>query len=350
MYIPKIPKLQSHYDEQIQQHIDNKTKPVGALGQLEKIAFKLAKIQSNKADQFQQKISINSPALFVFAADHGIAARGVSIAPQQVTQQMVQNFVDGGAAINVFCQQLGWKLGLVDAGMLAPNPSTQIIDARLGNGTNDFSCAEAMSNEQLNLGFELGRNIILTHASNADVIAFGEMGIGNTSSASALLSALTNMEVEKCVGRGTGITDEILLLKRTLIAEAIALHKNKLSTVEDVLKALGGFEIVEMCAAMLTAAELQKLVIVDGFICSVAAMVAKLLSPNVGDYLLFSHESEELAHKRILSWFNESAVLNLGMRLGEGSGAALSLPLIQASAEFYNKMASFAAANVEDVR
>lgn len=339
--------LNNQFDPQIQNHIDQKTKPLGALGELEHVAAQLARIQSHSRDQFVNRIDLSNPKAVVFAGDHGIAEQGVSIAPSAVTQQMVANFLAGGAAINCFCRANNIDFQVVDCGMLAPieTQSSQLILSRLGCGTADFSTQPAMNASQLAQGLEGGREVVNQCVVNgADLLIFGEMGIGNTSSASALLSALTNLAVIESVGLGTGINPEQLSRKTALIEQALSRFDER--DVMTVLSQLGGFEIVHMVGAFLEAATQQVPVLVDGFIVSVAALAAYKLEPAVRDYLIFSHVSNEGAHRFVLDELNASPLLDLSLRLGEGTGAALALPLIRCAVEFYNEMASFESAGV----
>ncbi|OUR84911.1 nicotinate-nucleotide--dimethylbenzimidazole phosphoribosyltransferase [Colwellia psychrerythraea] len=389
--IPITP-LNAKSIEFIQAKIDNKTKPVGALGALEPLALQLALItdqRHQKSSDFNRsgfshsnlkssgQISINNPAMLVFAGDHGINDNNVSIAPSAVTKQMVLNFLQGGAAINCFCQSNVIALTVVDCGILQPISTDEVpqisdgvmnnvtfIEQRLGAGTNDFSVESAMSITQVEQGFDYARQLINTQIDQgAEILLLGEMGIANTSSAAALMSALTLFSVPECVGRGTGITDEQLEKKITLIESALQRVKVSENNFENLtqdevislLSELGGFEIVQMVSAILSAATASIPVVIDGFIVSVAALVAQRLDKNVANYLIFSHVSQENAHQILLEelisaqTFNESSsqpLLNLGLRLGEGTGAALALPLIKASASFYNNMASFESAGV----
>ncbi|WP_434359754.1 nicotinate-nucleotide--dimethylbenzimidazole phosphoribosyltransferase [Parasalinivibrio latis] len=328
-------------DSSIQARIDNKTKPPGALGLLETIALQIARIQ--QAD----KIEIR-PEMLIFAADHGIAANPVSIAPQAVTAQMVQNFLAGGAAINCFCSLNQIPLQVVDAGILAEtSPQPGLIIQRLGGGTDDFSVTDAMSVEQANLGLELGGKLAEElHSRGVNTLSLGEMGIGNTSSASALMGALLTLTAEECVGRGTGINNEQMSLKISLIEKALKLHENKFSDPIQTLAAVGGFEIAQITGAMLRAASLGMLIVVDGFIISCAALLATRINPDVRHYMVFAHRSHEAGHKRILEHLAAEPLLDLGMRLGEGTGAALSIPLLRAACSFFNDMASLEQAGV----
>jgi len=373
----------------IQAKIDNKTKPLGALGSLEPLALQLALITQQRRQQHSDifsiiscddnanKISINKAAMLVFAGDHGINEENLSIAPSAVTKQMVLNFLHGGAAINCFCQSNDIELSVIDCGILEPLSEAEVallvdgrvngvnfFEQRLGTGTNNFSVAAAMSAAQVESGFEQAKLLINKQVNQGvELLLLGEMGIANTSPAAALMSALTTFSVDKCVGRGTGITDEqfakkILLIEKTLQrvtllqCEVEALSR---ADIMSILAEIGGFEIVQMVSAILTAASASIPIVIDGFIVSVAALVAFRLDKNVVNYLIFSHLSEESAHKLLLSELlsaqtyteqNVQPLLNLGLRLGEGTGAALALPLIKAAASFYNNMASFESAGV----
>jgi len=346
-----IKKIGIEYDEHIQAIIDGKTKPLGALGQLEDTAKTIAGVQLSFSINKAEPLRINKPSLFIFAGDHGVAAQGVSIASSEVTSQMVANFATGGAAINVFCKQVGWQLSVVDAGILSPVESyLGIVDQRLGNITEPLNLTAAMTMEQVELGFKKAADLIKVTADNGcNLIAFGEMGIGNTTSAAAIMSALMKIPANECVGRGTGVSDEVVKRKQHVIEQALMLHQGKLNNAYEILACLGGFEIVQITASMLAAAEQQMLIVVDGFICTAAAMLAVELNEHVKEYMIFAHCSGEQGHQKMLDFLNVEPLLNLGLRLGEGTGAALALPLIQASAAFYNDMASFSQAEVTDV-
>ena len=351
-----IQALSCQYSAEIQAKIDGKTKPLGALGDLEQLAKQIAQIQlaNNKANSFelsQQKLSIEAPHLTVFAGDHGIASEGVSIAPSDVTSQMVANFANGGAAINVFCRQFGWQLSVVDAGILhAPAASLPVINQRLGNITKPINQQTAMTEAQVEQGFEFAKQHIANISqTGCNVVAFGEMGIGNTTIASAIMAALMKVPASEVVGRGTGVSDDVVKKKQQVIEQALALHSESLVDAKAILRCLGGFELVQITAAMLAAAENNMVIIVDGFICTAAAMLAIELNANVKGYMVFAHCSGEQGHEKMLQWLNVKPLLNLGLRLGEGTGAALALPILQAAVGFYNDMASFADAEVTDV-
>ena len=338
----QIPSLDKAATAALQQRIDLKTKPLGALGQLEALALQLALI----AHQRQSPLTLNKPVLLIFAADHGINRHGVSIAPSEVTRQMVQNFLAGGAAANCFCRSNTIELFVVDAGMLQALPEAAgLIQQSLGYGSTDFSQGPAMTRAQLDMGLSLGRDVAQQQIrTGCDLLLLGEMGIANTSSAAALLAAATDLPLETCVGRGTGISDAQFELKLRLIRQALKrpYSKDPLS----LLREFGGFEIVQLCGAILGAAELQTPVLIDGFIVSVAALLACQLAPNCRDYLIFAHQSAEAGHQAVLSTLKATALLDLGLRLGEGTGAALAVPLLKAAVSFYQDMASFADAGV----
>lgn len=350
-----IQAVSDEHSEKIQAVINGKTKPLGALGELEHLAKQIAKIQLTTADfeapkLSQYKLQLNHPHLTVFAGDHGVASEGVSIAPSEVTRQMVANFAGGGAAINVFSQQLGWTLNIVDAGILQPVLSTAVLNQRLGNITQAINNQEAMTQKQVEQGFIFAKkHIAEIKNTGCNIMAFGEMGIGNTTIASAIMAAIMNIPASEAVGRGTGVSDEIVLKKQQVVEQALALHRDNLTDAESILRCLGGFEVVQITAAMLAAAENRMLIIVDGFICTAAAMLAIKFNANVKNYMVFAHCSGEQGHEKMLQWLEVKPLLNLGLRLGEGTGAALALPIIQAAVAFYNDMASFADAEVTDV-
>ena len=348
--------LDTQYSQYIQHRIDQKTKPLGALGLLEKVAHQLALIQSQGKEAAVEHIELNKPSIIIFAGDHGIADEGVSIAPSAVTQQMVLNFLSGGAAINCFCTVNSIDITVVDTGILLPveSDSDMLISQRLGTRTNNFANEAAMSLETVERGIELGTELVSRTISNGtNIIMFGEMGIGNTSSASAILSALANRTAVECVGLGTGINNEQLARKVAVVEQGVARCKGlelkeltDLKDIKEVLVQVGGYEIVQMVGGFLGAYQNRTPVLVDGFIVSVAAYVATLIEPNCRDYMIFAHRSEESGHKILLELLDAEPLLDLGLRLGEGTGAALAMPIIRAAAEFYNNMASFESAGV----
>lgn len=336
-----ISPVSNELDHIIQQKIDQKTKPIGSLGQIEKLAWQIARII--KAEPLKL-----TPIALVFAGDHGIAEQGVSIAPSAVTGLMVKNFIHGGAAINCICAANQIPLKVIDCGIQfppEPYPDT-LINKRIAPNTKDFSLESAMSSEQFELAIRHGKSVAATYiAQGYNVFAIGEMGIGNTSSASAIYAALCNKTAQDTTGYGTGISTEQFHKKIKLIDKALSRIQNQ--SVSAIAKELGGFEIVQMCGAYLEIALQEKIAVVDGFISSVAALIAIRLDANVRDYLIFSHASEEMAHKDLLKELNATPLLQLGLRLGEGSGAALAIPIIQTAAHIYNQMASFEDLGIE---
>jgi len=325
----------------LQDKIDQKTKPVGSLGVLEKIAKQIGSV-------FQTlEPKINQPHIVVFAADHGIAQHGVSAYPQDVTRQMLVNFLEGGAAINVFCKQNKIALSVVDAGVNYDFPSnTTLISAKIDKGTHSFLSGPAMSKTQMELCFTKGSEIVETIAKQgSNCIGFGEMGIGNTATASVLMSVLCNFSIEDCVGRGTGVNDEKLQFKIDILRKAVENYKGS-KDLDSYLAYFGGFEILQMAGGMLEAYKQNMIFLVDGFICSVAFLVAFKKNPEILKKAIFSHQSAEKAHKKLLDYLEVSAVLQLDLRLGEGTGCALVFPIVQSAVAFLNEMASFESAGV----
>jgi nicotinate-nucleotide--dimethylbenzimidazole phosphoribosyltransferase len=322
----------------LQSKIDHKTKPIGALGQLEALALRLGCIQRSDV------ITFKAPQIVVFAADHGIAEEGVSAYPQAVTQQMVANMLAGGAAVNVFARQHGFALTLVDAGVAGDLPShAQLLPRKIAQGTRNACWTTAMSMQQgiaaVNAGMEIVRSL------PGNVLALGEMGIGNTSSAALIFALLSHITIEEAAGRGTGLDDAQMQTKLKALHKAMLRHA-RVQEPMDVLCAVGGFEIAMMVGAMLEAAHQRRVILVDGFIAGAAALVACALEPHAFDYMVFCHVGAEQGHRALLARLGATPLLDLGMRLGEGSGALLAWPLVQSAAKFVNEMASFSSAGV----
>lgn len=328
---------------QLQFKIDNKTKPTGALGVLETLAFQIGTVFQSLTPK------INQPNVVVFAADHGIAAHGVSAYPQDVTRQMVTNFLEEGAAINVFCKQNNIDLSIVNAGVNYDfPPNAKLIDASIDKGTQSFLHGPAMTRSQMELCFEKGSEIVAGIArKGSNCIGFGEMGIGNTSTASVLMSIITGIPIEECVGKGTGVNVEKLKFKSDILRKAIETYSGE-DNLEDKLAYFGGFEILQMAGGMLEAFENNMLILVDGFICSVAFLIAYTKNPSIIRNAIFSHQSAEQAHGLLLKSMNAKAVLQLDLRLGEGTGCAIAFPIIQSAVAFLNEMASFESAGVSN--
>ena len=328
----------------IQKKIDLKTKPRGALDTLEEIALQIGLIQNTLTPR------LNKPTMLVFAGDHGIAASGVSPYPQAVTAQMVLNFLNGGAAINVFAKQNNMQLRVIDAGVSHPfEAHPDLIDAKIAMGTTNFLYEPAMTSMQCEQALTLGADLAAKETqAGCNVFGFGEMGIANTSSASCLMSVLCGMPIEQCVGRGTGLDDAGLAKKTEILKQALQHHALNGQDTMRVLATFGGFEIVMMVGAMLGAAQQKTLLLIDGFISSVALLVASKLQPNILQYCVFAHCSGEAGHKQLLDYLGAKPLLDLGLRLGEGTGVALALPLLQAAVNFLNEMASFESAGVSE--
>jgi nicotinate-nucleotide--dimethylbenzimidazole phosphoribosyltransferase len=330
-------------DQALQHKIDFKTKPIGALGRVEQIAKQIGLIQNTLSPV------LNHPHIVVFAGDHGIAHEGVSAYPQEVTWQMVMNFVSGGAAINVFCKQHTITLKVVDAGVNYTFPEgLTIMNAKIALGTKSFLSQPAMAIHQAEACIAKGATIVNEiFQEGCNVIGFGEMGIANTSSASILMSLLGNFPLEECVGKGTGLNNEQLDKKINILKSSIQTNGIPATTLES-LAIYGGFEIVQLCGAMLQAAENKMIILVDGFIASVAFLSAYKMNPAVIAYAIFSHQSNERAHPLLLDYLKASPLLKLDMRLGEGTGCALAYPLVQSAINFLNEMASFESAGVSN--
>ncbi|MGZ8251156.1 MAG: nicotinate-nucleotide--dimethylbenzimidazole phosphoribosyltransferase [Methylophilaceae bacterium] len=324
------------------QKINNKTKPLGALGRLESLAQQIGLVQNTLTPILKR------PVMMVFAGDHGIVEAGVCPYPQAVTQQMVLNFLAGGAGINVFAKQNNMEVRVIDAGVNHQFAvHHDLIDAKVGMGTRNFLVEPAMTATQCEQALTRGARMAQHEISmGSNVLGFGEMGIGNTSSASALMAVLCQLPVEQCVGRGTGLDDAGLQKKASVITQALQHHKLSGADPTEVLATFGGFEIAMMAGAMLGAAEQKALLLIDGFIATSALLVAARLQPAILDYCVFAHCSDESGHRLLLQQLGAQPLLDLGLRLGEGTGAALVYPLLQAAVVFLNEMASFESANV----
>lgn len=341
MHIPPIPAIADPaLAAQLDAAIDNKTKPRGSLGRLESLAAQIGLIQQSLRPRLLE------PAILVFAGDHGVTAEKVSPYPQSVTWQMVENFLAGGAAINVFARQNGCALHVVDAGVNHDfGPREGLIDRKQGHGTRNFLHEPAMSIEACARAMQTGADLVAAMPGN--VIGFGEMGIGNTTSAAALMHRFTGLPLEDCVGAGAGLPPEGIAHKQQVIAGSLQRHAQASQPME-ILAALGGFEIAMMAGAMLGAASQRKLILIDGFIVTSALLAAARMAPAVTDYCVFSHCSNERGHALMLEHLGASPLLQLGLRLGEGSGCALAVPLVRAAVNFLCEMATFDSAGVSD--
>lgn len=321
------------------------TKPRGALGLLEKVAINLAALQST------ERPSADRVRIVIFAGDHGVTAQGVSAYPAAVTVEMLRNFVRGGAAISVLAREIGAPLEVVDVGTRAPEPITGVTTDKPRCGTRDFSLEAAMTAEEVAASLASGRRAVeRAAAAGADILILGEMGIGNTTSATAIAAALLALPPSALTGAGTGLDDVGIRHKADVVARAVRRHGLLEGNADplDVLVRVGGFEIAALTGALIASAQANVPVLVDGFIVSVAALLAVRLNPSCRPWLLFSHRSSETGHQHVLSALGAEPLLDLKMRLGEGSGAALVLPVIRLACALHNQMATFEEASVSD--
>jgi nicotinate-nucleotide--dimethylbenzimidazole phosphoribosyltransferase len=342
--IQEIRPIDSRWIESAIQRQLELTKPPGSLGRLEMIANRSAAIR----ESFQ--LTASHPRIVLFAADHGVCAEGVSAYPQEVTAQMVLNFLRGGAAINAFARSGGIELKVVDAGVATPLPlSSDLISRRAAPGTRNFCEAPAMTETEMTLALETGVELAYDSAqAGCDLLGFGEMGIGNTTSASAIAAALTRASIEAVVGCGAGADDACMARKRSAIQRALDLHADSLMDPLGILRCVGGLEIAAMCGFCLGAATRRVPVVMDGFIATAAAALAVRLCPASSGYLFASHRSAEPGHAYLLAMLEQEPLLHLGMRLGEGTGTALAMKLIQAAVAAFTGMATFASAGVSN--
>ncbi|HEY4038874.1 MAG TPA: nicotinate-nucleotide--dimethylbenzimidazole phosphoribosyltransferase [Burkholderiaceae bacterium] len=328
----------------LQRKIDQKTKPLGALGRLEQLALQLGLIQRSPMPR------LNRPHILVCAGDHGAARAGVSAYPQEVTWQMVENFLAGGAAINVLARQAGISLVVADAGVNHVfGPRDGLLDAKVAAGTANYLEGAAMSSQQcasaLQRGAAVARELA---ASGCNVLGLGEMGIGNTAAASLLTHCVTGLPLSACVGRGTGLDDAGLARKHELLARALAYWEDRDEHPLHILARFGGFEIAMLTGAMLAGAEAGMILLIDGFIVTSALLIAHRMHPAVRDYCVFAHRSEEAGHRGQLEYLMAEPLLDLGLRLGEGTGAALAYPLLKSACALLDEMASFESAGVSN--
>jgi nicotinate-nucleotide--dimethylbenzimidazole phosphoribosyltransferase len=341
--IKKIADVDSSVGEQTASYIDTLTKPRGSLGRLEELAVELAEITG---DPFPR---VSPPGVIVMAADHGIAAEGVSAFPQEVTAQMVGNFLQGGAAINVFARQIEAMFKIVDIGVAQDLDGQGLLKRKIRYGTANFLKANAMSREEaiqsILVGIEVAEQLI---EDGAKCLIPGEMGIANTTSSSAILAILSGQDVSTLVGAGTGINEEQILHKQRVIQESLAQRKPNPADPIDILMKVGGLEIGGLAGVMLGAAAKRTPILVDGFISTIAALLASRLCPTAKDYMIVGHQSQEPGHQVALSLLGKKPLLDLGLRLGEGSGAAIAFPILESAVRMLGEMATFSSAGVSD--
>ena len=341
-----ISSVSNDLSDSLQTRIDEKTKPVGALGLLESVALQIGRIQNTLTP------SLDQPIIAVFAADHGINAEKVSAFPSEVTAQMVLNFLSGGAAINVFARLHEIQLKIVDAGVdFEFNAPAGLIDAKIARGTQNYLSQSAMSPSQCEQAVNRGAGLVSEWSqAGCNVIGFGEMGIANTSAASLLTSIFAQIALEDSVGAGTGVRGSELDHKLQILKQSRTRYpfddSQACAAPFATLAEFGGFEIAMICGGMLRAAEQRMLVLVDGFIATSAFLVARAVCPELQEYCVFTHRSTEPGHRRVLQHLGVAPLLDLHMRLGEGTGAAVAYPIVKAAVAFLNEMSSFSDAQV----
>lgn len=336
-----IPALDAELVACLQHKLDDKAKPVGSLGRLETLALQVGLIQNTLSPRLAR------PVMLTVAADHGITAEGVSACPVEITWQQVLNFLNGGGGIGLLARVYGLELWVVDAGVnhrFEPHP--RLIDAKVALGSENFLRQPAMSMDNCRRAFDNGRDIVRRLAAEgSNVIGFGEMGIGNTTPASALMAVLCGLPVDQCVGRGAGLDEAGVRRKAEVIRAAIARHGIDPSPFVNLAR-YGGYEIATIAGGMIEAACRRMVILVDGFITSAAALVAHAIAPPVHDYCVFAHESDEPGHRLLLRHLDATPVLQLGLRLGEGTGAAVAYGILEGAVAVLSEMTSFAEAQV----
>ena len=338
----EIKPLDEKVMKQARARQDELTKPRGSLGQLENLSIKIAGIKGEITSGFEHK------AIIVMAADHGVVSEGVSLYPQEVTRQMVFNFLNGGAGINVLARFVGARVVIVDMGVVGGfEPHPNLICKMIDFGTRDMAKGPAMTREQALDAIQAGIDVVEGEiARGLDIVGTGDMGIGNTTASSAICAVITGEPVEKVTGRGTGLAGEQLIHKVEVIQKALELNRPNPKDPADVLAKVGGFEIGGLAGVMLGAAAHHIPVVIDGFISGAAALIAAGLAPGLRDYLIASHMSAESGHKILLEHLGLSPLLDLGMRLGEGTGAALGMVIVEAAVKTLAEMATFGEAGV----
>ena len=330
-------------EKALQHKLDKKTKPVGSLGQMERIAAQVGLIQQTLSPE------LKNPVMLTMASDHWITNEGVSPVTIDITWQQVLNFADGGGGIGLFCDVYGFDLYVVDAGVNYNFPKhSKIIDKKVRKGSRNFLLEHAMTEAECNQALQNGRDVVRSFAKKgSNVVGFGEMGIGNTSPATALLAAYTKTPVETCTGPGCGLTPDGVSNKARVLKEAMEKHGVAEDAAENLAR-FGGLEIATIAGGMLEAAARRMLIIVDGFITTSAFMAAYEICPQVKDYAVFAHSSKENGHKLMLQHMNADAIMDLDLRLGEGTGAAVAYPIINGSIEMLNRMTAFEETIVDD--
>lgn len=325
----------------LQEKIDNLTKPKGSLGRLESLAVQIGTIQQNLNPV------LKNPQHIVFAADHGIVAEGVTVSPPEVTKQQIYNFLKGGAAINMFARQHNFILKIVDCGVNADfDQIAGLFNRKIRSGTSNYRHQAAMSVDEMNRAIEIGVEMVdLAHRDGTNIISFGELGMANTSASSLWMTYFTGIPLNSCVGAGSGLNKNGVIRKKEILKDAMQNYSGNAST-QDIMRWFGGFEMIAAVGGMLRAAELKMIIIIDGFIMTNCILAASKLYPNVLEYSIFSHQGDEAGHKLLIEYLHGQPLLNLGLRLGEGTGAICAFPLIESAVNMINEMASFKQADV----
>ena len=337
--------LIEHPDEQLREalidKINNLTKPKGSLGTLEELAFQIGLIQQTLSP------TLRHPHNLLFAADHGIVEEGVSKSPKEITWQQLSNFLHGGAGINFLCRQHGFELVLVNAGVDYDLPYEKgILNCSVGRGTRSFLNGPAMTHEEMESCIERGAQVVdQVYAKGCNVVSFGEMGIGNTSPSSVWMHLFTGISLEQCVGAGSGLDSEGIRHKYAILKQSIDNYVGD-GSVEDRIAWFGGYEMVMAVGGMLRAAELKMVILVDGFIMTNCILAAFQLYPEVLSYAIFGHQGDEVGHKLVLETMHARPLLNLGLRLGEGTGAICAYPIVVSAVNMMNEMDNFAHASI----
>lgn len=337
----KITRPDETIREALINKINNLTKPKGSLGTLEELALQIGLIQQTLTPELKH------PQNIIFAADHGIVDEGVSLSPKEVTWQQISNFLHGGAGVNFLCRQHGFKLKIVDAGVDYDLPYEKgIINMKVRKSSRNYLHEAAMTEEEMNQCIERGAEVVRQcHAEGSNVVSFGEMGIGNTSSSSMWMTCFTHIPLEQCVGAGSGLDNAGIRHKYNVLKQALD-HYQGDGSAQDLIRYFGGLEMVMAIGAMLQAAELKMIILVDGFIMTNCILAASQLYPEVLSYAIFGHQGDEAGHKLVLDAMGAKPLLNLGLRLGEGTGAICSYPIIDSAVRMINEMDTFEHASI----
>ena len=327
---------------EIRKKIDNLNKPKGSLGRLETLAEQICLIQQTLSPK------LCNPCHLLFGSDHGIEREGVSVSPREVTWQQMKNFTRGGGGVNMFCRQHGFHLYIIDVGVDYDLTDVEgIINRKIARGTKNFLYEAAMSEEEYERALAVGKEMVDNcHKEGCNIICMGEMGIGNTSPSSIWMHLLGNIPLKDCISAGAGLNDEGVRHKYEVLKKAVENFTKSPYNTHDMIRYFGGFEMVAAIGAMLRAAELKMVVMIDGFIMSACALAASSLYPEMLEYCIFGHCGDENYHKHMLQLMNAEPLLSLGFRLGEGTGALCSYPIIQSAVNMINEMNNFVNANI----